>query len=282
MTPTADSSASAEAVAAEALVGWPIVRHVPQAGPLPLADGQGSDCVLEGSQGRGVRVRLLELRQDEGLALIRIAPAWQLLEMPLARLCRLTLDTDQRPHYTQRRTLSLTLTGGRIARHETLAAQELGLGLFLLSPADDGLGWQRIFYPRSGYTSLVWGPPARPADHPCRTPDELRLALRVAQAHGKAATDAPQVDVPHYALHLPTLQRLPYSRARQLEVLPLGLLDGALVVVMDDPRRTDALAELGFLFGTRIEPVRPARHSTLHLVNELYERHGLAPATWRE
>jgi hypothetical protein len=227
-----------------------------------------------------VTVRLMQLRPDESLAMIRIAPAWRRLEMPLAQLTTLHFDTDQAPAHTTPRTVALTLTGGRIARHETVAATEQPLGLFLVCRTPDGLGWRHLFYPTSSYRSLVWGEPARSAQAACHTPDELRLALRVARTG--AAAHRPRVDVARYPLHAATLKRLPHSRARQLQALPLGLLDGALAVVMDDPQDKHALAELGFLYGKRIEPVRPARHSTLHLVNTLYERHGLAPANWRE
>ena len=95
-----------------------------------------------------------------------------------------------------------------------------------------------------------------------------------------AWADVPRVDVLCYPVEISALRHLGYERARRLDALPLGALDGSQVVVVDDPGRRDTLRELGFLFGSRVTPVLPARHSTAYLVQEVYERHGLAPTRW--
>ena len=276
MSSVPESPGPAATAAAEALAGWPIVASV-AAGPAPPpADALGLWCSLEGRGGRGAQVRLLALHSDESTALIRIAPGGPLLTMSLSRVTRISVVTHTPPAVTSPRTLAMTLVGATITPLDTLAANETPLGLFLLCQAANGTGWQRHFYPRSSYQALLWGPPAADPGSPCCTPQELRLALLLAKENALRHPAAPLVDVAQYPVHGPTLKRLPYARARELGALPLGLLDGRLVAVVDDPERTEPLRELGFLYSARVVLVRPAKHSTMHLINDTYRLWGLA------
>lgn len=299
-------SAAPDAVSAEALSGWPIERSLAVNAPVvDLLDEPGLPAELEGRQGRRVSTRLLSLQHDEQAALIRIPPKWQWMSMPLSRVTCIRMVSHTTPQHVDPCRYTLSMRHGVSLHGEALALAEHPLGLFLLQAQADGEGCQRLFYPRGGWSSLVLGHGTPAATRPCDNPDALRVSLQAAQASGprlglamaglqqrrgqrqwlhsratEAWAEVPRVDVLSYPVELAALRHLGFDRARRLDALPLGALDGTQVVVVDDPGRRDTLRELGFLFGSRVTPVLPARHSTAYLVQEVYERHGLAPTRW--
>jgi Type II secretion system (T2SS), protein E, N-terminal domain len=300
------SSAAPDAVTAEALSGWPIERSLAVgASVVDLLDEPGLPAEIEGRQGRQVATRLLSLQHDEQAALIRIPPKWQWMSMPLSRVTCIRMRSRTAPQHVDPCSFTLSMRHGVSLHGEALALAEHPLGLFLVQAIADGEGWQRVFYPRGGWSSLVLGHGTPAITRPCDTPDALRLSLQAALTpaprlggvmaglqqrrgqrqwlHSRASelwADVPRVDVLSYPVEVTALRHLGFERARRLEALPLGALDGAQVVVVDDPGKRDTLRELGFLFGSRVTAVLPARHSTAYLVQEVYERHGLAPTRW--
>lgn len=51
------------------------------------------------------------------------------------------------------------------------------------------------------------------------------------------------------------LELIPESMAREYGVIPLGIIDGAVVVAMEDPASAQSIADLTSFTGRRIEPV---------------------------
>ncbi|MBQ0961926.1 hypothetical protein KAK06_23515 [Ideonella sp. 4Y11] len=304
--PAPSTAAAPDAAAAEALAGWPIERSLAIGAPVvDLLDEPGLPAEIEGRQGRRVATRLLSLQHDEQAALIRIPPKWQWMSMPLSRVTCIRMDSRAAPQRIEPCSFTLSMRHGVSLHGEALALAEHPLGLFVVQAQDQGEGWQRLFYPRGGWSSLILGHGTPPTTRPCDNPDALRVSLQAAQATGPrlgnalaglqqrrqqrqwlhsrahdAWADVPRVDVLNYPVAVEALRHLGYERARRLDALPLGALDDAQVVVVDDPGRRDTLRELGFLFGSRVTAVLPARHSTAYLVQEVYERHGLAPTRW--
>ncbi|RZL40357.1 MAG: pilus assembly protein PilB [Rubrivivax sp.] len=64
----------------------------------------------------------------------------------------------------------------------------------------------------------------------------------------------PVVDVEHFAIEPDAVRKIPYAVARRLEVLPLVLRDGRLIVAMEDPTRRDALDEVEFITQLKVVP----------------------------
>ncbi|WP_204277857.1 hypothetical protein, partial [Enterobacter hormaechei] len=50
------------------------------------------------------------------------------------------------------------------------------------------------------------------------------------------------------------VRKLPYAVAKRLEVLPLVLRDGRLIVAMEDPTRRDAIDEVEFITQLKVVP----------------------------
>lgn len=301
------SPAAPDAVTAEALSGWPIERSLAVGGPVvDLLDEPGLPAEIEGRQGRRVATRLLSLQHDEQAALIRIPPKWQWMSMPLSRVTCIRMESRTSPQHVDPCAFTLSMRHGVSLHGEALALAEHPLGLFVVQARADADGCVRLFYPRGAWSSLVLGHGTPSVTRPCDNPEALRISLQSAQTriaprlggamsglqqrrsqrqwlHSRASeawSDVPRVDVMHYPIDVMSLRHLGYERARRLDALPLGALDGAQVVVVDDPGRRDTLREIGFLFGSRVTAVLPARHSTAYLVQEVYQRHGLAPIRW--
>lgn len=64
----------------------------------------------------------------------------------------------------------------------------------------------------------------------------------------------PMVDVEHFAVEPDAVRKLPYAVAKRLEVLPLVLREGRLIVAMEDPTRRDALDEIEFITQLKVVP----------------------------
>ncbi|HEX7640379.1 MAG TPA: ATPase, T2SS/T4P/T4SS family [Burkholderiaceae bacterium] len=85
----------------------------------------------------------------------------------------------------------------------------------------------------------------------------------------------PQVDIQQFPIEIEALRKLPVANAVRLEMLPIQLLNGKLVVVMDDPSRRDRIDEAEFLVQSKIVPVLPAAGNLVEQIPHLYARGGL-------
>jgi type II secretory ATPase GspE/PulE/Tfp pilus assembly ATPase PilB-like protein len=85
----------------------------------------------------------------------------------------------------------------------------------------------------------------------------------------------PQVDVHTYPVDAEALRKLPLAAAQRLEMLPLGLLNGKLIVATEDPSRRDRIDEAEFQAQTKILPVLPAGPNLADQIPMVYGRVGL-------
>lgn len=106
-----------------------------------------------------------------------------------------------------------------------------------------------------------------------------RENLQTALAHKMGY---PVVDVSSFPIEPGTLKLVSYQLAIRLQLLPLMLRDGRLVVAMDDPTRRNAITELEFLTQCRVIPTL-AKLGTLPTgIARVYEKpmQNGAGATW--
>ena len=85
----------------------------------------------------------------------------------------------------------------------------------------------------------------------------------------------PQVDLQAYPIDLEALRKLPVADALRLEMLPLGLMNGKVVVATEDPSRRDRIDEAEFLTQSKVVPVLPAVANLVEQIPLLYTRAGL-------
>ncbi|MFT7724182.1 MAG: ATPase, T2SS/T4P/T4SS family [Roseateles sp.] len=89
----------------------------------------------------------------------------------------------------------------------------------------------------------------------------------------------PIVDVDRFAIEPDAVRKLPQAVARRLEVLPLVLRDGRLVVAMEDPTRRDALDEVEFITQLKIVPTLTKLGTLQFAIPSVFDRlGGEAPA----
>ena len=84
----------------------------------------------------------------------------------------------------------------------------------------------------------------------------------------------PLVDVDHFAIEPDAVRKLPLSVARRLEVLPLVLRDGRLIVAMEDPTRRDCIDEVEFITQLKVVPALARVGSLQFALPTAYERFG--------
>jgi type II secretory ATPase GspE/PulE/Tfp pilus assembly ATPase PilB-like protein len=99
-----------------------------------------------------------------------------------------------------------------------------------------------------------------------------RENLRTALAHKMGY---PMVDVLSFPLDLEALKAVPYAVASRLQVLPLLLREGRLIVAMDDPTRRNLITELEFLTQYRVVPALPQVGTLADGLKYAYQKHGL-------
>jgi type II secretory ATPase GspE/PulE/Tfp pilus assembly ATPase PilB-like protein len=99
-----------------------------------------------------------------------------------------------------------------------------------------------------------------------------RENLRTALAH---KLGYPMVDVMNFPLDVEALKVVPYSVASRLQVLPLLLRQGRLIVAMDDPTRRNLVTELEFLTQYLVVPALPKVGTLADGLKQAYEKHGL-------
>ena len=85
----------------------------------------------------------------------------------------------------------------------------------------------------------------------------------------------PQVNVQTFPIDIEALRKLPLAAALRLEMLPLGLMNGKVVVATEDPSRRDRIDEAEFLTQSKVVPVLPALNNLVEQIPLLYSRTGL-------
>ncbi len=98
-----------------------------------------------------------------------------------------------------------------------------------------------------------------------------RLALQSALARKMGY---PLVDAEAFPVEPDAVNKLPYAVAKRLEVLPLVLRDGRLVVAMEDPTRRDALDEVEFITQLKVTPTLAKIGTLQFAVPSAFERFG--------
>ncbi|MEJ6004125.1 ATPase, T2SS/T4P/T4SS family [Paucibacter sp. AS339] len=84
----------------------------------------------------------------------------------------------------------------------------------------------------------------------------------------------PLVDVENFAIEPDAVAKLPYAVAKRLEVLPLLVRDGRLIVAMEDPTRRDALDEIEFISQLKVTPTLTKIGSLQFAIPNAFERYG--------
>jgi type II secretory ATPase GspE/PulE/Tfp pilus assembly ATPase PilB-like protein len=85
----------------------------------------------------------------------------------------------------------------------------------------------------------------------------------------------PQVDVQVFPIDIEALRKLPVAAALRLEMLPLGLMNGKVIVATEDPSRRDRIDEAEFLTQSKVVPVLPSTANLSDQIPLLYTRAGL-------
>jgi type II secretory ATPase GspE/PulE/Tfp pilus assembly ATPase PilB-like protein len=85
----------------------------------------------------------------------------------------------------------------------------------------------------------------------------------------------PQVDLKAFPIDVEALRKLPVAAAVRLEMLPLGLLNGKVIVATEDPSRRDRIDEAEFLTQAKVVPVLPSINNLAEQIPLLYSRGGL-------
>jgi len=84
----------------------------------------------------------------------------------------------------------------------------------------------------------------------------------------------PLVDVDHFSVEADAIRKLPFAAARRLEVLPLLIRDGRLIVALEDPTRRDTLDEVEFITQMKVVPTLTKVGSLHFALPTTYERFG--------
>ena len=84
----------------------------------------------------------------------------------------------------------------------------------------------------------------------------------------------PIVDVENFAFEPTAISKLPFAVAKRLQVLPLLLRDGRMIVAMEDPTRRDALDEVEFITQLKVTPTLTKLESLQFAIPTAYERFG--------
>jgi type II secretory ATPase GspE/PulE/Tfp pilus assembly ATPase PilB-like protein len=84
----------------------------------------------------------------------------------------------------------------------------------------------------------------------------------------------PQVDLQAFPIDLDALRKLPVAAAMRLAMLPLGLLNGKVIVATEDPSRRDRIDEAEFLTQAKVVPVLPSVNNLVDQIPLLYSRAG--------
>ena len=99
-----------------------------------------------------------------------------------------------------------------------------------------------------------------------------REKLRTALAHKMGY---PLVDAMTFPVDVEALKVVPHALALRLQVLPLLLREGRLIVAMDDPSRRNLITELEFLTQCRVVPALPQIGTLASGLAQAYQKRGL-------
>jgi len=89
----------------------------------------------------------------------------------------------------------------------------------------------------------------------------------------------PQVDLQAFTIDIEALRKLPVAAAQRLEMLPLCLMNGKVVVATEDPSRRDRIDEAEFLTQSKVVPVLVTSGQLAEQIPVLYARGGLDEMT---
>jgi type II secretory ATPase GspE/PulE/Tfp pilus assembly ATPase PilB-like protein len=334
---------------------------------------QPEPCEIEGLNGSVMSGKLMTFAPDAGVAHVLVPPTRGALPLRFAQFRRLSLATplpallpaaadphsallDHRPVMDYR----LQLMGSGLATGRTVGHVETVYGLFLFAPVDERGGVQRMFFPRSAYASVEFGPrigevlvdqraategqveAAAAEQQRLRTQklgdilvtqrivaaDRLLEAIeqqakmpmvrigealitlgliteaQLADALAQQAVDRsvplgellvrlgmvsrqdlqtalarkmgyPVVDVAGFPVDLEAARKLPFPVATRLNVLPLLLRGGRLIVAMEDPSRRNAVEELEFVTQAKVVPTLAIASQIARVLASTYERFGI-------
>ena len=84
----------------------------------------------------------------------------------------------------------------------------------------------------------------------------------------------PLVDGSTFPVEQEAIVKLPHAVAKRLEVLPLVLRDGRLIIAMEDPTRRDAIDEIEFITQLKVTPTLTRFGSLQYAIPSAYERFG--------
>ncbi len=84
----------------------------------------------------------------------------------------------------------------------------------------------------------------------------------------------PVVDVENFAIEPDAVRKLPHAVAKRLEVLPLVLRDGRLIVAMEDPTRRDAIDEVEFITQLKVVPTLTKLGTLQFAIPSAFDRFG--------
>ncbi|MGM9480407.1 ATPase, T2SS/T4P/T4SS family [Roseateles sp. NT4] len=84
----------------------------------------------------------------------------------------------------------------------------------------------------------------------------------------------PVVDVENFTIEPDAVRKLPHAVAKRLEVLPLVLRDGRLIVAMEDPTRRDALDEVEFITQLKVVPTLTKLGTLQFAIPSAFDRYG--------
>lgn len=85
----------------------------------------------------------------------------------------------------------------------------------------------------------------------------------------------PLVDVENFPVEVDAVRKLPFSVAKRLEMLPLVLRDGKLIVAMEDPTRRDAIEEAEFVSQLKVVPTLTKVGTLQFTLPAVYDRLGV-------
>jgi type II secretory ATPase GspE/PulE/Tfp pilus assembly ATPase PilB-like protein len=137
----------------------------------------------------------------------------------------------------------------------------LALGFVDQSQLDDALQLQR------GDRSVPLGELLVQRGHIQR--QDLRTALARKMGY-------PVVDVDAFPVEADALRRVPMPAALRMNVLPLQLLPGRLVLAIDDPSRRETIDELEFIAQCKVVPVLATTDALAASIQAIYVKQGLA------
>ncbi|MDI4631532.1 Flp pilus assembly complex ATPase component TadA [Pelomonas sp. V22] len=84
----------------------------------------------------------------------------------------------------------------------------------------------------------------------------------------------PLVDVENFPVEPDAVRKLPFAIAKRLEMMPLMMREGRLVVAMEDPTRRDAIDEAEFITQVKVVPALAKVGSLQFALPGVYDRFG--------